>query len=177
MGGPALIPQRILDAGPEVLPRVILAADQAAGQEVVFTVPGGRWWELLTFRTTLTTDATVANRRHTLVMDDGTTIFWHHVFAADQTASVAQEYHWARGLGFEKTTANLSVANIGLPDVPLYPGFRIRTVTSGIVAGDDYSAAALYVLEHPLRGETAELVRSLDRLTEHLSLLGPLIES
>jgi hypothetical protein len=130
--------------GPGVL-RSVAGTDPAAGIECSDTVPTGARWRLVNARFTLVTSATVVNRFVSIVLDDGVTTFYQ---APDNTAhvnGVTVSHSFGDALGAFGTTA---VAYLGpLPRAPmLLAGWRIRTTTQGLDAGDNY-AAPQYLVE------------------------------
>lgn len=124
---------------------LVPTAGPAAGAEISHTVPAGKIWRLLSARYELVTDATVSNRRTSLVIDDGATVIHRHVSNQVQAASLTYEYDWGVG----RIEAAVRSGHVGDPLVPLNlpAGYRIRTITENLQAGDDYSAAFLLVEE------------------------------
>lgn len=144
-GWPGVVPMRSTD-GPGVI-RSITGTDPAAGLEISETVPTNARWSLLALRAALVTDGTVANRVAQLTLDDGTTVFDVSPWTSNHTAGLTFQYNWAQGYG--STVAGAS-SNLGLSlprDMRLMGGFRIRTVTAAIVAGDNWGAPQLLVEE------------------------------
>jgi hypothetical protein len=133
-----------------VFQRVIETAAPAAGAESITTVPAGKYWRLIGFYTTLTTDATVATRLPSIVIDDGTDILMriNGSGTAGVTAGLTVAYTGyvgQQGLGI--TGVILTAAPLPSPDLVLEPGWRIRTLTQNIVAGDQWGIARLVVQE------------------------------
>ena len=134
-----------------VFQKVVETAAPAAGAESITTVPAGKYWRLASFYATLTTDATVATRIPVLIIDDGTNVLWRGLSA---TTGVAAGLSMAFGSGAHygtyATQAGVSVAGFSLIDPDwfvLEPGWRIRTLTTAIVAGDQWGIARLVVQE------------------------------
>lgn len=126
--------------------RSITGADPAAGVEISETVPTGVRWRLLAVHFVLVTDATVANRVPSVVLDDGAVNFSRTDSGAVQAASLSIPYSAFPGAGF--STAVGSSRHIPIPNPTiLLGGFRIRTLTNAIVAGDNYGAPQLLVEE------------------------------
>ena len=128
--------------------KIVAGSDPAAGVEISETVTAAKYWKLLAVKFTLVTDATVANREVDLILDDGANEFCRIAPTVVQTASLTLHYSWAIGLqqnSFLPLTASPKIAP--LPDIVLGPGFRVRTTTQGIVAGDNFSAPVLYVVQ------------------------------
>ena len=126
--------------------RSVLGTDPAAGIEISEVVPTNAQWALKTLTFALATDATVANRSPIIVIDDGTNILWAKRIANNQTASQTITYYGMVSslVGEVVTLPDISFA---LPPIRLSQGFHIRTVTTGLQAGDDYGPPRLYVEE------------------------------
>lgn len=126
--------------------RTITGTDQVAGVEITETVPAGVRWNLISFRGFLTTSATVANRQPSLVIDDGANILHQSGANAVVAASATAGYFWGSGVGAFGATGN---GNQGtLPDrLPLSPGYRMRTSTLLLDAGDNWGAPQYLVEE------------------------------
>lgn len=126
--------------------RMFAGTNPAAGAEVSETVPTGARWRILSMSAGLATDATVANRLPAIVYDDGTTTLFRANAAQNQTASQTVPYAFVPGYG----PAN---NGLGYPHIPLPPetflraGWRVRTATGSLQAGDDWAAPALHVEE------------------------------
>ncbi len=126
--------------------RSITGTDPAAGAEASETVPTNARWLLLAFTLRLVTDATVANRHVRLVIDDGATTF----FSSDSEAAQAASDNWAynAGIGMDRRAGVSDNRMWALPAGLMLPGgARIRTSTSNIAAGDNFSAPQLLVEE------------------------------
>jgi hypothetical protein len=130
--------------------KVIETEAPAAGAESITVIPAGKAWRVMSFIATLTADATVANRLPSLVIDDGTNVLVR-VFASTNVTA-------AQSVLFSAITAGVNssgLAGVGLGSVPLLdpmflvlqPGWRIRTLTTAIVAGDQWGIARLVVDE------------------------------
>lgn len=114
-------------------------ADPAAGAEISQTVTAGQRWRLQAFTFTLVTDATVANRNVSIVLDDGADVFYRAGSNFNQVASTTVVYT-ASGHGQLGSTLN-NVVLIPLPQpCMLFQGWRIRTITGAIAAGDNFGA-------------------------------------
>lgn len=126
--------------------RTISGADPAAGVEISETVPTGARWELIAFRFTLVTSAVVANRDMRLVIDDGANVLWQYPANAVQAASQTRVYTASMALPqIQDSDGNFFVP---IPQALLLTaGFRIRTLTGSIDAGDNYSAPQYLVRE------------------------------
>jgi hypothetical protein len=126
--------------------RSITGTDPAAGAEISETVPTNARWYLYTFRASLVTDATVANRQPVLVVDDGTSELFRAAHPLNQTAGTTWMNSWTV-VGAGSSGGGFGVIH-ALPDRVILPGgSRIRTVTNAIQAGDNWSAPQLLVEE------------------------------
>lgn len=126
--------------------RSITGTDPAAGAEISETVPTNARWRPIALRFRLVTDATVANRRPGIVLDDGATAYFVSQAGSVQTASLTYDYN-AGTLGFTQGVFSLDQW-IPLPHYLLMPGgHRIRTSTVNLAAGDNYGAPQLLVEE------------------------------
>jgi hypothetical protein len=152
---------------------VTSAADPAAGAEVSVIVPGGRVWEIQTVFLSLVTDATAANRFLHLALDDGTTIFWRGHSNTAHTASTTAYYTWSATGAPVATLSTGFMLTLPTPPLVLHPGFRIRTITPNLQAGDNYARPVLYVREHVHRGRGADLAAEMARLSERLGRMYP----
>jgi len=129
------------------LPRVITGTDPAAGSEISETVPTNVAWRLIGFRFTLVTDATVANRNVRVIIDDGTTECVRIPPNFNHAASITANYFAGVGLGVIGWMTG-AVGVMPLPvDLILFQGWRIRTNTLNLQAGDNFRAPVLYVEE------------------------------
>lgn len=131
--------------GPGVV-RSVADADPAAGAESTVTVPANARWRLLTFRGELVTDATVANRTVTLIVDDGVTTLASVTASAAQTAGQTRQYQAYASGGAPRLDGTVFYLPIP-PELLLMGGFRLRTSTAGLQAGDNYGAPQVLVEE------------------------------
>ncbi len=131
--------------GPGVI-RSIAGTDPAAGAEIAEVVPANARWQLDTVRVELVTDATVANRTVTLIVDDGATTLASVTASAAQAASLTRQYQAYASGGAPRLDGTVFYLPIP-PELMLMGGFRVRTSTAGIVAGDNFGAPQLLVEE------------------------------
>lgn len=124
-------------------PTVLIGTDPAAGAEISQTVPAGVVWRLTSIRFALTTDATVANRLPVLTFDDGTNVYFTSLANAAQAASLGVNYE-ASASGISVSVSGQQQMILPVQGIVMLPGWRVRTVTTAIVAGDNYGAPALY---------------------------------
>lgn len=127
--------------------RSITGTQPAAGAELLETVPTGARWQLLALRVLLTTNATAGNRQLLLYVDDGTTRLPSFPSVGVVAPSTAG--------GFEFAAGSTAIANIagqnppGLIPTGIYlgAGYRIRSTTVSLAAGDQYGAPQYLVRE------------------------------
>lgn len=121
---------------------VKVSADPAAGGEIVYVADEDCIVHSVIFQ--LVTNATVVNRRVSLVADDGSTVFWRQATNYDQTASLTNVYcafeGGALGSGGGSTTFMIPTGGLRLRK-----GDRLSTLTSNLNAGDNYGALVLQV--------------------------------
>src|SRR3990167_7180454 len=129
--------------------RTVTGTNPAAGVEISEAVPTNAIWRFLSFSAVLVSDANASNRSMYLVADDGTTanrrFFVFNTTA--QTASLTRTWLYFRGNGLANQASAGGVADTdtvisqdNLPDETFVEGGRIRTITSGILAGDNWAA-------------------------------------
>jgi hypothetical protein len=126
--------------------RTIVGTDPAAGVEISETVPAGARWRLQTFGYTFVTDATVANRRPVFTVDDGANVLWEDFVNVAQTATQTVKYR-AGATGSAALYDTLAYRMVVPTWFLLAAGSRIRTVTAGLVAGDNFGAPIYSVEE------------------------------
>jgi len=127
--------------------RSITGTTPGAGVDITETVPTGARWELLAFRFQLVTSVTVATRVVRLTLDDGTNVYFDANANVGQAASLTQIYDASQGLFVAQSVANIQVP-ISLPiNLRMGAGHRIRTVSSALQVGDQYSAVQYLVRE------------------------------
>jgi hypothetical protein len=127
--------------------RSITGADPAAGAEVSETVIANVTWRLISVHTRLVSSATVATRMVTLVIDDGVEPLIRIPGPVSQVANESWRYTWAALGQVASDTPSGVVMSLLPPDLYLTSGYRIRTVTSSLQAGDNFDAPQLLVEE------------------------------
>lgn len=127
--------------------RTITGANPGAGAEIAETVPTGARWELISFNAQFNASAAVASRIPSIVLDDGSNIFYRLGVAAAITASQVRQINWAQGMPTAGVDANNTVF-VTIPiRIVLGSAYRIRTITTGIDAGDTYTVIKYLVRE------------------------------
>lgn len=131
---------------------VKVGADPAAGAEAVLTVPGEEVWVPWSFTVSLVTSAVVANRRSVLLFDDGTTVFARRQGPAAIAANVTGNLSWTTDSDSSGASGAGDAISGSMPRLVLLPGFRMRTATLNLDAGDNYGAPVAYVQAFTLGG-------------------------
>lgn len=126
--------------------RSITGTTPAAGAEISETVPTNARWRLRMFRTNLVTSATVATRTTTLFFDDGANLLWQNTQGPTQAASLGQSLDWS-DLSIDSPVTASNALMAFMPQPILTAGYRIRTSTVNLQAGDQYSAPQYQVEE------------------------------
>lgn len=129
---------------PKIAEIIKTSADPAAGSEIVFTADEDMIVQGLSV--SLVTDATGTPRVH-LAADDGTAanIFYRAFAAAAQAISVTNTY--VAFAGSQQRALTDAIAQLDFPTLglKLRKGDRLRTITTGIDAGDNYGAMVLQI--------------------------------
>jgi len=124
----------------------VLSFDPAAGANVLYTVPAGEQWELVAAHVSLVTDATAANRRMRLTIDDGTNIYAQVSAALTQAASLTYAYSFLLEVA-DYSAVRDNHAVVQLPSGLLIPsGHRVQTAVVNLQAGDNIGAMRLMAL-------------------------------
>lgn len=126
--------------------RSITGTDPAAGVEISETVPTGARWRVKNIRYSFVTDATVGNRIVRVEFNDGTNIFWRKRSVDQQAASVTANYNMSE-VSLHVTTSTGENTDLVPPNNRLMAGYIIKTNTSLLQAGDNFSAPQLLVEE------------------------------
>jgi len=126
--------------------RTILGTTPGVGNEIFETVLLNRRWTVQAIFLTLTTSAAVANRTPALTVDDGGFTFFVSPNPIAQPASTASFYSTSQvqqgAASLNTTTALLFPLNLQLK-----ANYRIRTSTTNLQAGDQWSAPVYTVVE------------------------------
>lgn len=121
-------------------------ANPGAGTDWILTVPANTRWQIISFDSTLTTSATVANRNVQVAIDDGANSVWAHDVAAAIPASTAATIV---GTSTSAPTGVVTtIQSVTLPPNLILPaGFRIRSATQNLQATDQWSSIFFLVME------------------------------
>lgn len=126
--------------------KLVLGTDPVAGAEISETVPAGRMWILRALSAQFVADATVANRLPMLFFDDGgANVFGQSGDSGAVTAGLSIQYAWANT--FVRIISNVTIAAQLPTELRLPAGFRIRTLTNNLQAGDNWGAPRMFVEE------------------------------
>lgn len=130
--------------------------DPVAGVESTETVPTDEDWDFHGMVIQYVADATVANRDVDIIIDDGTNEFMRFQFNTSITASQTVNIHigpFESGNIPADTSGDhyhiLSTQNV----IQMQAGWRVRTTTAGIVAGDDFGAPQIFRKRHAVGAE------------------------
>lgn len=123
----------------------VVGTDPAAGQEFSHTVPAGVRWELISLQAPLVTDATVSNRVAQFIVDDGVNTLFFTSSVILQAASLTINYN-LYPIGYAQTNYQSRVT-VPIPDFTLLTGWRVRSVTFSMQAGDNWGPPILTVKE------------------------------
>ena len=126
--------------------RSITGTAPGAGVDISEVCPSNRRWQLLMFRASLTSSATVANRLVNIILDDGTNMLYRLTANTNQPASQTNGYNVASGI----PNAFDGAVDIGttLPQPTIIKaGCRIKTSTTNLQAGDQWTAPQYLVIE------------------------------
>jgi hypothetical protein len=129
--------------------KTVQIPNPVAGSEFIIRAPGEGFWRIMSLAFTLTTDANAANRAASLTADDGTSVYFSTDATAFQAASGARGYSaWEGSTG---VTAISGDQILGFPTRGLWlpTGHSLRSSTTAIQVGDQYSAINVQVEEFP----------------------------
>ena len=117
----------------------VQVANPAAGADWTLTVLAGQRFAPKSFNAFFTESAAVANRQVNVIIDDGVNAVWQDDVTANIVAGQAGAVSGAQ------VNAAVGVFPVELfvvmpPGIFLEPGWRLRTSTTGIQAGDQWSA-------------------------------------
>lgn len=128
------------------LVRSVQVSNPAAGSDWNVTVPTGARWQVQSVTEVFTASATVANRGLQLVADDGANILAIGEDQGSITAGQTGTFSFFLGANSIGGLA-FNMASVAWVSPVLQQGFRVRSNTVGLQAGDQYSAIFLLVLE------------------------------
>ena len=131
--------------GPGLI-RSITGTDPAAGVEISETVPTGTKWKFKSLLVVFTTDATVISRYPAIIINDGSKDIIRIATTTGQAAGNAFRYTFS-DTGSSNTAVASGINIILTKDLILPAGYIIKTITTSIVAGDNYEAPQLLVEE------------------------------
>lgn len=122
-------------------------ATPAAGADWTVTVPNGARWRVRSVDARLTTSAAVATRDvDIIVTDPGAVEVYAASAAVTQLASLAVRYVFADVPFNAPTDAARSIVP-AIPDLILFAGWKISSVTANIQVADQWTTQVIYVEE------------------------------
>jgi len=118
-----------------------------AGSEISFSVPTNARWRIHSLRYKFVTDATITTRRINIIVDDGVnTLIWLPC-KVTQAESLIRYYNFVPG-DIDETAFTNTEIRASLPNpLILFQGWRIRTSTTNLQAGDAFSGVNLVIEE------------------------------
>jgi hypothetical protein len=126
--------------------RSITGTTPALGAEISEVVPFDVRWSLQAFRISLLTSAVAGNRNIKFIIDDGVNVLFQCDGNLTVTASQSAQTTLSN-TGFINAAVAINTGLAPLAPMFLGAGFRIRTLTQGKDAGDQYSAPQYLVQE------------------------------
>jgi hypothetical protein len=131
--------------------RTIIGTTPAAGAEITETTPTNAMWQLMLFSNTFTTSAAGGNRSLQYIIDDGANELYRISTVVNEGPSLTFKNQLSpNGINIGDV-GNNSLDALPIPLI-MMPGYRVRTLTSGIQAGDQYSAVHYQVKEWEIDG-------------------------
>jgi hypothetical protein len=126
--------------------RVIVGTQPAVGQEIDETVPTNARWRAIAMTAELVTSAAVGNRIVTLraVTPGGVAAGWVSIYS--HPAATLGDYVFGNTQSRQANAFGAVLVEIP-PYIPLLQGWELETFTSGLQAGDQWSAPVLWVEE------------------------------
>jgi hypothetical protein len=129
--------------------KVVQIPNPAAGAEFSIRAPGEGLWRIMSLAYTLTTDVNAANRAQSLVADDGTSVYFSTDSTVFHVASTARGYSaWEGAVGVTAISGDV-ILSFPTRGLVLPAGHTLRSLTTAIQVGDQYSGIAVQVEEFP----------------------------
>lgn len=129
--------------------RTRVVSGVAAGVDWELRAPGNAWLRVISLVATLTTDATVIDRRVRLVAGDGSNRWFTSISSAAQAAGATVEY----GAYVGADTGGSATLALTLPlpteGLLLRPGHRLQSLTANLQAGDAWTLINVLLDEIP----------------------------
>jgi len=125
----------------------VAGSDPAAGAEISETVPAHARWRLQGISFALATSAVVAGRIVSVLIDDGASEFMRISNSSTQGASATFRYTVGAFGNNVSIAGSNTVVLMMPPDLFLFQGWRVRTLTTLLDAGDNFGPPQLCVEE------------------------------
>jgi hypothetical protein len=122
---------------------VLATVAPGAGADFVMTVPANFRFRAVSLSGLFTTSAVAGNRTVTLVIDDGANILAQIPSGVTQIISLATQYTFADSVPNQPILNNVTCAPLP-SNLILTAGMRIRSLTGGILAGDQWGTVRLF---------------------------------
>jgi len=119
----------------------------AAGAEISETVPTGARWSIVRCLASLTTSGAAGNRYVNLNCVDSALFNFRSVQVTAQAPGIFHVYVWSPNLPLAYDPVNFVSMQPLAQDSVLLAGQQLETFTTGLQAGDQYSAPRMYVRE------------------------------
>lgn len=125
-------------------------SDPAAGVEWSEAVPATKLWRVLSIDATLVTSAVANNRKVRAILDDAANVIHRAVDEGQQAASLTHLYHIAVQNSRPVQDVDHYIP-LPFPEAFMLPaGFRVRSSTLLLDAGDNWGAPVFTVQEYDL---------------------------
>lgn len=146
-------------------------ADPAPGAELSITVPANEIWVIQNAFFRFNADITVADRFIEVIYDDGNDILFRSMAGRLVQANENVRFSLYPEADLTVIASVPIYVTYALPRRVLFPGWRFRTTTLNVQAGDDYSEAFLGITRWPDRSPSAQVAQELkETLLEELDL-------
>lgn len=129
--------------------KTITGPDPAVGQNILITVPLLVQWQYESLKIVLVTAAGGVVRTPKLTVEDAVGVVLGEYILPTLSAANTGTYTIMPESFIGLTQVNNATFPLSIPLPRLGPGFKLRTVTTSLQAGDNYSAPILYVKEYP----------------------------
>lgn len=111
----------------------------AAGTDWIYTVPVATREQIVSIHAVFQTAVAAGNRQVQFIVDDGANVLYATTQGPVQVTTLTWDYTGA-GFGYAPTNVLTSVSVHVDPSIVMQSGFRVRSSTTAINAGDQWSA-------------------------------------
>lgn len=128
----------------------IIGADPGAGVEITEVVPAGEAWEIISVQFPFTTAVGGSNREPHVILTNGADVEKARCGSANTQAGSVTDKRWIFYVG-GPTAAGVTYAFAPLqPGFIALPGWKFKTATINLIAGDNFGAPTFYVVKYQL---------------------------